>query len=861
MHKKLSILLLLTLAVSIFPAGNISAQNTVIHKDSALVKKDSLKQDSIKVSEYSLKSKVTYTAKDSIRFNIAEQKVYLFGTAEIKYEDIDLTANYIEIYFKSNTLYAKGIADSTGKFRGTPVFTQGSETFSSATLTYNFKTKKAIVGDIVTKEGDSYLSGKTVKYFPDKSINIKNGFYTTCSEPDPHYEIKFSKARVIPDNKIVTGPAYLVIEDVPTPLAVPFGLFPNKKGQKSGILFPSYGESANRGFFLENGGYYAGLGDHMDLAVRGDIYSRGSWALRAASNYNMRYKYSGLFSAGFTTNITGQKGAADYQKNKDFFVKWTHTQDPKVHPNSRFSANVDLASSKYNTFNPATTQDYVTNTLQSNVSFSTTMGSLFNFSVNMRHSQNTITKDLSLYLPELAFSVNRIYPFKSNKGVVKQKWYDNINLGYTMNAQNYLNTKDTLLFHTAFKKTLKEMQNGVQHSIPISWSGKVLKNFTWTNSASYTELWYLQTIRKHWFHNPDTSYLKTDTMEGFASTRYFSFTSALNTRLYGMLTFKKGKILAIRHVFTPSVSFQYQPDFGSPVWGYYRYLTNEGNLNSPTQRYYSIFDNGIYGKPPSGKSGSINMNLANNLEMKVRNYKDTVTGTKKIVLIDNFTISGGYNLAADSMNLSKISMNGRTKLFKNLDLNYSSVWDPYVLNDSTGININKLELSQNKRLFRLDNTDWSFNLNWALHSKTKKKEIVSANASPEELAMIKANPDKYVDFDQQWSLNLLYTLNYSNTYDPALNNMLKKVVQTLAFNGDINITDKWKFQFTSGYDFQHKGFAPTSVNIYRDMHCWEMIFTWIPIGYQKSYNLTIRVKSTVLQDLKLTKKKDFRDDN
>lgn len=863
MFSKLRIFLLCAFAVVFYTIT--SAQDTIKKPDTSKTKNDTIIQVAQKESEFALSSKVVYKATDSIRFDIDAQKVYLYGKSRIDYEEITLTADYIEISFKINQLFAKGLPDSTGKINGTPIFTQGAETFTANTLTYNFKTKKGLIKDIVTKEGDSYIQGTTVKKFPDNSINIRNGLYTTCELRHPHYEIKFSKARIIPDDKIVTGPAYLVIEDVPTPLAVPFGFFPNKKGQKSGILFPSYGESTNRGFFLENGGYYFGLGQYMDLALRGDIYSRGSWALRSNSNYIKKYRYSGVLGLGYAINIEGEKNTIDYKKNKDFFIRWTHTQDTKAHPQSRFSANVNIATSKYNTYNPSSMQDYLTNTLSSNISYSTTIASNYNFSVNMRHSQNTLTRSLSLFLPELAFSVNRFYPFKREKIMGKPKWYDNISVGYTMNAVNYINTIDTLLFPKntpfSFERLNGMMQNGMKHNIPISSSIKVLKNFSWTNSINYNERWYLQSIEKHWIYKPDTAlaYLKTDTIQGFKTARDFSFSSSLSTRLYGMYNFKNMKLMAIRHVITPSLSFVFMPDFGAPEWGYYRYLTNYDDSVPKTTRYYSVFESGYYGSPPTGKSGFVNMALSNNLEMKVRSKKDTITGTKKVVLIDNFTIASGYNIAADSLNWSKISMSGRTKLFKNLDVTYASLWDPYIINDSTGININTFEWTKNKRLFRMVNTDWAFNLNWSLRPKQKKKEIVSDKASQEEIDMIKANEDKYIDFDQPWSLNIMYNFRYSRTFNKTTKIIDKKVIQTLSFNGDVSITDKWKIGFTSGYDFQQKEFSPTSINIYRDLHCWEMVFNWIPTGFRKSYNLTIRVKSPVLQDLKLTKKKDFRD--
>ncbi|MFA5780793.1 MAG: putative LPS assembly protein LptD [Bacteroidales bacterium] len=864
LYSKHLIFLLFVLAFTMLLCGFIRAQDTIISKnDSVKTKNDTIKKSSPKESEYALSSKVEYTANDSIRFNIAEQKVYLFGKSEIKYEDINLTANYIEISFKKNQLYAKGVADSTGKTTGEPVFIQGSQSFSSATLTYNFKTKKGLITSIITKEGESYLHGNLVKKFSDNSINLREGMYTTCDLRHPHYEIKFFTARVIPDDKIVTGPCYLVVEDVPMPLALPFGYFPNKKGQKSGLLIPSYGESASRGFFLENGGYYVGLGEHFDLALRGDVYSHGSWAARALSNYNKRYKFNGNINFGYAINTEGDQGTPSYNKRNDFYIKWYHSQDAKARPNSRFSANVNAGSSKYNKYNPSSTTDYLTNTLQSNVSYSTTIAGKYNFSVNMSHSQNTLNRTVSLNLPEIAFSANRFYPFRSEKRVGKMRWYENISVGYAMNAENSINTIDSLLFR---EETLKQMQNGIKHSIPISNSIKVLKTFTWTNTISFTERWYLQSIEKHWINdmhivNGDTmfGYFKTDTIQGFKAARDFNFSSSLSTRLYGMYQFKKGKIVALRHVLTPTVSFVYTPDFGSERWGYYRYL-RDGD-QSVQKKYYSIFETGIYGAPPRNKSGFINFSLANNLEMKVKSKKDTITGIKKVVLIDNFTISGGYDIAKDSLNWSKINMNGRTRLFKNLDVTYASSWDPYVV-DSTGKNLNEFELKKNKRLFRRTNTNWAFSLNWSLRSKQKKKEITSSKATEEELNMIKANPDAYLDFDQPWSLNIQYQLNYMNSFDPRIlgaKKMVNKVIQTLSFSGDVNLSSKWKVGFRSGYDFEQKDFSYTSVDIYRDLHCWEIVFNWIPMGFRKSYNITIRVKSPVLQDLKLTKKKDFRD--
>jgi lipopolysaccharide assembly outer membrane protein LptD (OstA) len=862
--------------------GYVDAQETIKKIDSSKTKTDSIRGDTLKSdtlkkdnksknSNYALSSKVDYKAIDSIRFDIAEEKVYLYGKAEIKYEDIDLTADYIEINFKKNQLFAKGITDTSGKINGIPIFKQGEESFTSATLTYNFKTKKGIISDIITKEGDSYLHGISVKKFADNSINVKNGMYTTCDDKDPHFEIKFGRARVIPDDKIVTGPAYLVVEDVPLPIGVPFGFFPNKKGQTSGIIFPTYGQSTDRGFFLNNGGYYFGLGQFMDLALKGDVYSNGSWALHALSNYKMRYHYFGNLELDYAINILGDKGTPDYSKNKSFFIRWNDNQDPKANPNSHFQASVNGGSTNYNTYNTTSTEDYLTNTFQSSISYTTAIGDKCNFSVNMNDNQNMLTHAIELNLPEIAFSVSNIYPFRSENNVGKPKWYDKISVGYTMNAENNFNTIDTLLFPKNstfnFQHLQGLMSNGIEQKIPISWSGQLTKNVTWTVSGNINDRSYFQTIEKHWvkemrISGSDTSYYyrKTDTIHGFGNEYDYNMSTSLSTHLYGMYTFNKGSIIAIRHVLTPTISFVYTPDFGSQRYGYYRYLRSNKYPNGTPD--YSIFEGGIYGTAPEYRSESINYSLANNLEMKVRSKKDTVTGTKKIVLIDNLTFSGGYDVAKDSLNWSKITISGRTTIFKNFNITYTSLWDPYRMNDSTGQNINKFEWKVDKhnfRLFRMSSTDWALSLNWSLHSKTKKKDIKSKKASQEELDMIKAHPDAYVDFDQPWNVTLSYSFNYSRAYDIASELLKNTIVQTMGVNGDVNLTPKWKVGFTSGYDFVHHQLSYTTVNIYRDLHCWEIAFNWIPIGARKSYMFTLHVKSSVLEDLKLTKKTDWRD--
>jgi lipopolysaccharide assembly outer membrane protein LptD (OstA) len=853
--KLFSLILLIT-----FVPKFIKAQDTIIKKkDSLAVSLDTLKKK--KNSNYALSAKVVYSATDSIIFNIDQEKAYLFGNAKIEYDDITLTAAYIEISFTENLLFARGATDSTGKERGTPEFTQGAESFRAKSMTYNFKTQKGVIKQVITKEGENYLHGETVKRLANKQINVKSGMYTTCSLDHPHYEIKFSKAKVIPNEKIVTGPAYLVIEDVPTPLALPFGYFPNKKGQKSGILIPTYGESSNRGFYLENGGYYMGMGEHFDLALRGTIYSRGSWAAKVASNYKKRYKYSGELNLEYAVNIIGEKELPGYEKRNDFFIRWNHTQDSKARPNSRFSAFVNAGSSKFNAYNPVSAGDYLTNQYSSNISYTTTINQKYNFSANMRHTQNTIDKTLSMSLPEVTFSVNRFYPFRPKDRVGAAKWYDNIYVSYTMNSRNTLSTIDSLLFEHS---TLRKFQNGMDHTIPISSTIKVLKYFSLTNSINYNERWYLQSIHKGWTLDSIVNGIyyggvKTDTVNGFKAARDFNFSASLNTKLYGMLQFKHGYIRAFRHVLTPSVSFVYTPDFGSQAWGYYKYYADTTFHGDPKQlKKYSIFEEGIYGTPPSAESGNINFAFANNLEMKVRSKKDTVSGFKKLTLIENLNISASYDVAKDSCNWSDLLMSGYTKLFRNLDLRYAAAWTPY-MTDTLGRNLSSFLYDKSKKFLKLRNNDLAVGLNWSFSSKNLKKKKTTDKGTPEELAMINNNLDGYVDFDVPWSFNFAYTFRYTKNFLVKELPGQKDIIQTLSFNGDVNITSKWKIGFTSGYDFEQKDFSYTSINIYRDLHCWEMKFNWIPTGFRKSYNLTINVKSQMLQDLKLTKKKDWRD--
>lgn len=850
----------------------VNAQDTIYKNvnDTLLLQVDSLVVDTltidtleVKKTSAAIKSKVDYSSNDSIRFDVKNQEVFLFNNAEINYDKINLKAAYIKLEFEKSIAFAEGVKDSIGKIVGSPVFTENSQSYKSRTMKYNYETKKGLITKVFTEDGDGYLHGKIIKKMENDEINVKYGSYTTCSnEEHPHYEFRFNKSKVIPGKKIITGPAHLVIEGVSTPLFIPFGLFPNKTGQRSGILIPTYGESADRGFYFEDGGYYWAISDYLDFKLTGDIYTRGSWAVNPYMNYVKRYKFRGSFNMTYAINLVGDKGSSDYKKSNDFAIRWVHSQDPKARPNSRFSANVNIVSNQYNEYNPTSTEVFLSNTFQSSVAYQTNWAGKYFLTVNGSHSQNTKTKKVNITLPEVSFSVNRFYPLRKKAKAGQLKWYENISMNYSMNAKNTINILDSLLFTS---EALSQMQNGIKHSVPISSSIKVLKYFNLTNSINITDRMYFKSIRKYWSNDTvwtsDTTYNigkeKIDTIPGFRNAFDFSLSSSLTTKLYGMVSFKKGPIRAIRHVLTPTVSFSYIPDFGDPVWGYYDYYIDTNGREVD----YSVFDGAIYGKPPGQKSGRVNFSLSNNLEIKVRSKKDTITGMKKIVLVDNFSISSSYDLAKDSLNWSKVSMSGRTRLFKNLNITYSSLWDPYIL-DSTGTkNLNRFEWTENKKFLRLDNTTWNLGLNLNLNSQKLKNQKTSDNGTGEEMSEITETPDQYVDWDVPWKLNISYNVRYSNRnkYVNYERSKEETLVQTLSFWGDISITPKWKIGFRSGYDFETGKLSYTSINIYRDLHCWQMRFNWIPMGVQKSWNFSLNIKSSILQDLKLTKKKDFRD--
>jgi len=790
--------------------------------------------DTLRLSPDAIKSKIHYTATDSMRFEMENKTIYLFGNAEVTYENLKLKGAYIILDMQNNMVYAEGRKDSTGKFVDNPEFTENGQTYKMKTIKYNFKNKKGQIKNVITEEEGGYIHGETIKKDSSNTYYIKNGKYTTCDLEHPHFYIAASKLKVIPNDKIITGPAYLVIEDVPTPLFVPFGFFPNTKGRHSGIILPTYRDN-DLGFGLVEGGYYLGINDYFDLALKGDIYSRGSWAVRALSYYTKRYKYSGSFNLNYANTINGQKEFPQYSITKDYKLNWQHNQDPKANPNSKFSANVNIVSAQYNKYHTSNVNDYLNNTFSSSINYNKTWpGTPFNLQSNLGYTQNSITRNVTIQAPQAVFSVNRLYPFRKKLQIGETKWYEKIYVTSTTNLVNEISTTDTLLFKS---NTLNSMRSGIKHNIPVSLSLKFFKYINLAPSFNYNEYWYLQSVNKTW--NAETKKLEIDTLRGFQAVRDYNTGVNLNTTpFYGMYQFRKGIVKAIRHTATPGIGFLYSPGIGNKKEVI---MDTTGAI----QKYspFEIAPSGI-GYPSTQESGNLSFNLKNTLEMKVKSARDTTSGTKKISLLDNLSIGSTYDLLADSLNWSKIAINASTNLFQKFSLSMDANFDPYIIDPLSKQRRNKFEWNENKRVGRL--TNFTLTSGFSLRGKDKNSQKNSDETQNKE----NTNADDYVYFNIPWSLRVDYSFNYNPDFEP-------KTTQSVRFSGEVSPTPNWKIVFSSGYDFTNDKLSLTQFDIYRDLHCWEMHLNLTPFGELKHYDFTINVKSHVLQDLKLTRRRDW----
>lgn len=815
------------------------------------------KQDSLDLKKNKKKAvldaRIDYSAEDSLTFFLDNKDVFLYNKAKIDYDKMKLESGFMTVNFDTKTLFAEGVKDSTDTITQSPIFKEGNAEYKSKELKYNFDTKQGLISNVFTKESDGYLHGEKVKKKDDRTMYISSGMFTTCDNEDhPHFGISFSKAKAITDDKIVTGPAWFSLMEIPLPVGIPFAYFPFTDGKKSGFLMPSYGNAANRGYYLRNIGWYFAINDYIDLALRGDIYTNLSYALNISSSYVKRYKYRGSIEFRYEDNHTGLKNTPSYSSSSDFKFRWTHSQEAKSHPYRTFSANVNLVSSKFNQYT-TNVSDYFNNTTTSSIAFSTRFGSAWSFTANLGESYNINSGAISLDLPSMTLSSIQFYPFRKKKSSGKRKWYEDISFSYRANLINTIDTYDSLLTSSDL---IKNFRNGIMHSIPISSNVKILKHLNWTNSISYTERWYTNSLSKT--YNPETDLIDKDTIYGFIANRNANFTSSINTRLYGMFTFKKGFIKAVRHVINPSISFNYTPDFSEPSLGFYDFYTDKEGKRV----YYSKTENGVFGSPPQGASGVISFSLGNNLEMKVPDKNDTVEGMRKIVLLEAFNISSGYDLARDSVNWQPLRLTARTTLFKKLLINFSAAYTPYVLNEN-GVLTNELLWHKEGRLFQKQNSQWTLNMSWNLNSKADHSQTTGDYHSPTEMQYSPfSNPNEilseHVDFSIPWNLTLGVNYSRLSSYIVSIAGYQTNQSATLTARGDLNLTSKWKIGFSSGYDFINKDFTYTSIDFYRDLHCWEMRMNWIPFGPRQGWNFSISVKAPMLQDLKYEKRNDFR---
>lgn len=812
-------------------------------------------------------------ASDSLYYDLRNKMVYIYEQGDVSYGDMNLKADFMNINLDNKNIYAYGKADTVdgAPVMTRPVFTQGTTTLNMDTITYNIESQRAKIKSIATQQGDGWLVGTSVKKMEDNTINIEGGMYTTCDQTDhPHFYLAMTKAKVIPGKKAITGPAYLVMEDVPIYfLGVPEGFFPLNTGPKSGIPMPTYGEEATRGFYIRGLGYYFTLSEHMDLALTGGIYTLGSWEANVRSRYIKRYKYSGNLNFDFSSVKSGDKGDADYIKQNTFKLQWTHSQDAKANPGSTFSASVNLASSGYSKYSANTLNDMLSTQTNSSISYSKNWaGTPFSLSMNMAVSQNSQTKAISVTLPTVSFNVSRFYPFKRAVKIGKDRWYEKISMSYSGKLTNSVSATESDIFS---RQTLDNMRNGVQHTIPVQASFNVFNYINITPSFNYNERWYFKKVDRQW--NPETNMAEElDPQYGFY--RLYDYTTALSfsTTLYGMWQvrekYKNFKLQAIRHTFSPSISFSYAPDFSNQKYGYFKTVQSDSTGRTTV---YSPFADNAYGTPSQGRSMAMSFSLSQSLEAKVLSKRDS-TGIKKISLIDDFSISGSYNFLADSMKLSNISLSLRSTFSGKIGINLRATLDPYEVSPE-GIRYNKLTWRRGN-LGRIINTGWSFGYSFKSRDNTKQPAINDINSVPPEYMNPFYDPygtmdpvlrrqymaNAYYDFSLPWNIGFNYAVNYSVSYvNNGTTGIRRNITQTIGFNGSITFSPKMAATFSGGYDIATNKLTTSSISITRDLHCWQMSFSWIPFGYYKSWSFHIGVKAASLQDLKYDKSQSMYD--
>ena len=855
---------------------------------------DSIHADSInRQKSNGLNAPVEFASDDSLVYIAPTKQVRLYGNAKVKYENMNLESDKVRMALDSSLVHATGSADTTGKLTGSPVFTMGSDKYESDTMSFNFKTKRGFINNVYTEQEDGFLSSQHSKRDSSGVLYLEHGRYTTCDAPHPDFYIALSRAKVRPGKDVVFGPAYLVVADVPLPLAIPYGFFPFTKSYSSGFIMPSYGDESARGFYLRDGGYYFAINDKWDLKLLGEIYTKGSWGLSAASNYRKRYRYNGSFFFSYQNTKNGDKGMPDYSEQTSFKIQWSHRQDSKANPFSSLSASVNFATTSYerdnlnSMYNP---QSYTQSLRTSSVSWTTNFSSLgMTLSGTTNLSQNMRDSTISLQLPDLNVSVSRFYPFKRKKMAGKERWYEKISMSYTGHLSNSINTKEDLLFKS---NLIKDWSNGMQHNIPINANFTVLKYINVNPSFNFTDRMYTNKVMKSWDEATQTEV--ADTTYGFYNVYNCSMSLSASTKVYGFwLPSRKifgDKIQAIRHVLTPQVSFSYAPDFGASRYGYYATYQKTDADGNVTLQEYSPYTGSLFGVPGKGKTGNISFDLSNNIEMKVKSDKDS-TGFRKISIIDELGMSMGYNMAAKERPWSDLSMRIRLKWWKNYTFNMTAVFATYAY-----------ELSENGTPYVGTHTEYSRgrfgrfqgmsqNFSFTLTPEKLKKlfsggdkddddddyrdnddtgvetniddDMINAQRGARKQSAGKAETDEdgYMKFSMPWSLTVGYGVtmreNTAGKFNTESMRYPYKFTQTLNFSGNVRLSDGWNISFSSGYDFEEHDISMTTASLQRDLHCFNMSCSVVLAPYT-SYNFSFRCNAATLTDaLKYDKRSGY----
>lgn len=810
----------------------------------------------IRLSPDALDDVVTSEAADSAVMDMSSNKFFLYGNAVVNYQDMKLEAGQLMYDQDSNRVTAAPPVDSIGIAKIRPAFTQGKERFTYDSMQYNFKSKRAIVRNVRSQYGEGYIWSEQVKRNPDQSIYGSKSVYTTCALDTPHFGIVARRIKVVPGRVVASGPANIAIEEIPTPLFLPFGLFPIQQGQRSGFKLPMYTIEEQRGLGITNGGYYFSINEYVDFLLQSNIYSKGSYSVSGLSTYTNRYRYSGGVNFAYSYNKVGETYEPNSSVAKDFQFNWEHRSDAKSRPGVSFNSSVHFGTASFQQNNTYTVSQILNNQYNSNITYSKNwQNKPYSFTMSARHSQNTNTGEVEVRLPDMTFFLSQFNPFQGKNGT-GTKWYEKITTQYTVNAINQIRFYDSSFSLNTL--ALNDFQNGIVHTIPVSASYNVLRFVNLSFNTTYKEYWL--TKQQYQAYNPNANKVDSFNYNGFYTARDYTSSISANTRIYGVKMFKKGRLMGIRHVLTPNVSLNYTPDFAGAPYRYgYQTITDP---NRPPE-YRSAFEGSVVGTPGGSQFGNfssvVGFGIDNNLQIKMRSFKDS-TGFKNVRLIDNFRINTGYDLARDSFNWSDISMSFATNILEMINITAQASFDPYDIDRVTGLRLPVTRWESGNGIARFNTGSITAQASFRSLKKEQKPPLAGEETSDEFKRLMQyGRYDDYVDFNVPWNLNVQYSLQVTNKYILVSQRDSIQLNNFASFGGDVNLTPQWKIAVTSGYNFTEKQLQLTSIDIYRDLHCFEMRLGAIPFGRNKNYNFTLNVKASVLQDLKLLRRRDFRD--